>query len=174
MKSMSLTDYRGLRGVVRWVLPAIRDRWPPQDHRDPIRRSWTQAPFRFIGSKYGECRWCGTEAVSDKGRKLAWHNSPNGGCFRYFAAVRCMGPVTAGKYPKPLYPVTSCAECGESPGKELDHQVALGVALKDGPRAYVRALLPTNLRWLCHDCHVRKTAEDRRMMTWRRSQVRML
>ena len=50
-------------------------------------------------------------------------------------------------------------------GIELDHTLALKVAARQGIRQYVRALLPDNLRWLCHACHATKTREDRVKMS---------
>ena len=53
--------------------------------------------------------------------------------------------------------------CGEI-GTELDHTLALGVAQRISLKAYIAALMPENLRWLCHDCHAAKTRFDRAWM----------
>ena len=64
-------------------------------------------------------------------------------------------------YPKEAGPRVCL--CG-GPATELDHTLAIGVAKRLGARFYIRALLPENLRWLCHDCHVAKTTFDRTFM----------
>ena len=71
-----------------------------------------------------------------------------------------------------------CALCGEDrrlraegEGKtlsieyEVDHAVSLVLAHEHrelGDPKWWRAWTPDNLRVLCHECHVRKTGEDRR------------
>ena len=54
-----------------------------------------------------------------------------------------------------------CELCGEK-GEEIDHRVAISVARAQGQRAFARAFLVGNLRWLCRSCHRQKTAEERR------------
>ena len=74
-----------------------------------------------------------------------------------------------------------CAVCGEDRkfrdksevgGKqflsidyEIDHKVALALAHEHreiGDRQWWRAWMPINLRVLCHDCHAKKSGEERR------------
>ena len=50
--------------------------------------------------------------------------------------------------------------CGD-PSDEMDHRLAIEVARALGPAAMLRAFTPENLRWLCRDCHRRKTDQDR-------------
>ena len=144
-----VAHYRGLRGVVKWVLSALEERWPPLDHRDPIQCLWarTSPPPR------GTCRWCGLKAIGKRYRKLAWHKEPWGDCYRYYAMVRVRD------YGRRLFTVAPCANCGAT-GQELDHIVPLRLAVLFGKREYVRALLPSNLQWLCQECHRDKTAGD--------------
>ena len=62
---------------------------------------------------------------------------------------------------------------------EWDHALAIGVAQRIGTAiALYRAYHPNNLRPLCHDCHVKKTATDRRLMSkldgkWKPKKVRV-
>ena len=50
--------------------------------------------------------------------------------------------------------------CGD-PSDEMDHRLAIEVARALGPEALLRAFTQDNLRWLCRDCHRRKTDQDR-------------
>ncbi len=43
---------------------------------------------------------------------------------------------------------------------ELDHRMPIAVARHKDPEYFVRAFLPSNLNWLCRDCHRQKTAKD--------------
>ena len=58
----------------------------------------------------------------------------------------------------------ACAECGGDKVLEIDHALAISVAVELGPRAVMRAFMPDNLQNLCHDCHARKTTRDRRLL----------
>ena len=54
---------------------------------------------------------------------------------------------------------------GEASAMELDHRDALSVAWASGnERRLVRALTLDNFQYLCRQCHIAKTADDRRRM----------
>ena len=55
------------------------------------------------------------------------------------------------------------------PSDELDHRLAINVARALGPEALRRAFVQENLRWLCRDCHLRKTRFDRLLAHYLRS-----
>ena len=60
-----------------------------------------------------------------------------------------------------------CAACHKTVPRhtlELDHILAVGVAERLGEVFYRRVFTLTNLWWICHDCHVVKTAYDRMCM----------
>ena len=46
---------------------------------------------------------------------------------------------------------------------EKDHRLAITVARALGPAAMLRAFTIDNLRWLCFECHERKTTQDRQL-----------
>ena len=109
----------------------------------------------------GICRWCGDRTATID---LTWH--------RYcLDAYR----VASGQKPTELQR-TMCETCA-GPSDEIDHWLAINVARALGPEALRRAFVQENLRWLCRDCHLRKTRFDRRLtrflsactMDWRRA-----
>ena len=69
--------------------------------------------------------------------------------------------VASGQHPDEIQH-TLCEICGNPPD-EMDHRLAIEVAHALGPAAMLRAFTPDNLRWLCRDCHRRKTGQDRRL-----------
>ena len=48
---------------------------------------------------------------------------------------------------------------------ELDHKIAISVARTYGRKDHLRSVMPDNLQWLCHACHVVKTKYDRRILS---------
>ena len=52
-----------------------------------------------------------------------------------------------------------CEICA-GPSDEIDHRLAINVARALGPEALRRAFVQENLRWLCRECHIRKTRFD--------------
>ena len=102
-------------------------------------------------SERGFCRWCDEPCET---RRHLWHPE----CVVYYFAA--LARLVA--FDEHWMPPTDCP-CGK-PGAELDHRLALAVAWHLGERAWLRAHLPSNLQWLCRDCHRRKTAEDRAMI----------
>ncbi len=134
-----MSRYRQLRGVVRHVLPRVRD--GKIATRDPMG-----AAFWGMKKPYGTCCWCG---LTVRPPARYWHLD----CVDQYRAMRGESVVPTGP--------RVCELCGE-PGQEIDHRVAISVARKNGPREYVRAFLLENLRWLCRACHVAKTRSDRR------------
>ena len=70
-----------------------------------------------------------------------------------------------------IVPADGCEECGNQIA-EVDHRLALSVAVERrrlGDRRWWRAWTPSNLRWLCQECHKKKTAEDRHLLADMRS-----
>lgn len=138
--------YRGLRGIVRHLIPLVREKGSVGLGRDPVG---TFASNKRGGDTFGTCRWCGLPATNTKtGGKRKWHTS----CVRYHSLARGRG--------EPYIKKTDC-RCGK-PGTELDHKVSIGVAARLGERDYVKAFLPENLEWLCRVCHKAKTNNDRK------------
>ena len=82
--------------------------------------------------------------------KTRWH-------LYYLNAYR----VASGQHPDEIQH-TLCEICGD-PSDEMDHRLAIEVARALGPAAMLRAFTLDNLRWLCRDCHRRKTRQDRRL-----------
>ena len=147
---------RGLRGVVRHLVrpfrpPAELPRFAP---RDPL--GW-KLQARYGEKQTGICVWCGLPTFHPHGRKLRWHAT----CVLYHAAARGTTVAPDGRR---LIERASCEECGLdwTPAHEVDHRVAVSVAVRQGYRAYARALTPGNLRWLCRPCHKIKTKHDTR------------
>ena len=75
--------------------------------------------------------------------------------------------VASGQKPARIQ-LSACESCAD-PAKELDHRLAVAVARVLGSDAIRRAFTIENLRWLCHDCHRRKIAQDRRRGRYLRS-----
>ena len=138
---VAMSRYRQLRGVARHVLPNVRS--GNTGSRDPMGSS-----FWYRRRTYRVCCWCG---LSVEPPARYWHQD----CALQYRAMRGESVTPAGP--------RECEECG-GPGEEIDHRVAISVARASGPRAYVRAFLLENLRWLCRPCHLRKTREDRRAL----------
>ena len=93
----------------------------------------------------GVCRWCYELTASPKTR---WHRY----CLNLYW-------VASGQPPSEIHH-TLCEICGDV-ADELDHRLSIEVARGLGRAALLRAFVPGNLRWLCHDCHRRKTRQDR-------------
>ena len=145
MSEERLARYRGLRGFVRHCLPYIRSGKASRYRRDVS----PTLVVPYHGKKTGRCLWCDGPVES---RRHTWHPS----CVRYYTAARgrshsAGGVVVLGKEP--------CAVCG-GPPEDLDHRVAIGVAQRQGLRAWARAHLSENLQWLCHQCHLLKAKAD--------------
>ena len=135
---------RRLRGL------AMHHRWHPSKHarRLVLRTARWSAP-----SVRGRCRWCGDPAATID---LTWH----GYCLDAYR-------VASGQKPSQLQ-VTMCEGCGGA-ADELDHRLAINVARALGPAALRRAFTQENLRWLCHECHRRKTRLDWRLARYLRA-----
>ena len=95
----------------------------------------------------GICRWCYERTASPKTR---WH-------------LYCLNAyrVASDQHPDEIQHAL-CEMCGD-PSDEMDHRLAIEVARALDPAAMLRAFTLDNLRWLCHDCHTRKTKQDRRL-----------
>ena len=151
MQLLTKARYRGLRGIVRHVLPAVRKGWT-YTVRDGVPGGVPPLRNRIKAV----CWWCGLP--TDDARRLRWHPD----CYRYYACARSKGATVDFSYNYVIQP-TGCYLCGK-PSSELDHRVALSIAARRGPRAHARAFLPENLQWLCHECHMEKTRTDRRIL----------
>ena len=127
---------RQLRGLV------LHHRRHPAEHpRRLVNRTarWREPPV------YGICRWCYEPTASIKTR---WHRY----CLNAYR-------VASGQHPDEIQH-TLCEICGD-PSDEIDHRLAIEVARALGLAAMLRAFTLDNLRWLCRDCHRRKTRQDR-------------
>ena len=129
---------RQLRGLV-----LHRRRHPAEHPRRLVNRTarWGESPVDGI------CRWCYEPTA---GIKLRWH-------------LYCLNAyrVASGQRPDNIQR-TLCEICG-GPSDEIDHRLAIEVARALGPAAMIRAFTLDNLRWLCRDCHRRKTRQDRQL-----------
>ena len=131
-----LVRRRRLRGL------ALHHNQHPSKHpRHLVLRTarWTDTPVPGI------CRWCGGPAATIA---LTWHPY----CLDAFR-------VASGQRPMDLQ-VTMCETCG-GPAAEIDHRLAINVARALGTSALRRAFTQENLRFLCRECHRRKTRLDR-------------
>ena len=127
--------------------------------------------------KFGTCYWCGHEARGKTGRKKKWHDE----CVRAYLAAKGQTDgaysFTGGgdSFPRGPGGGFMCVECGTESfgqwGYEVDHVLALGLARLGPPREWIHAWHPSNLRVLCHECHGKKTARDRVLMSVRRKGV---
>ena len=150
---MDQARYRGLRGIVRNVLPRVRKRYRIPSHvRDGV--GWLGNMKRV----YRHCCWCGFPTTEP--RRRYWHST----CVDYYLAARGTLAPPGNQF------FVACAECGDKPSStvhpthEIDHRVALSVAAARGPKDHAMAFLPENLQWLCRYCHRRKTTRDRRIL----------
>ena len=117
------------------------------------RRHPATHPRRLVNrtAKWGEppvngvCRWCYERTDSPRTR---WHRY----CLNFYW-------VASGQPPNEIQH-TLCEICGNM-AEELDHRLSIEVARGLGRAALLRAFVPGNLRWLCHECHRRKTRQDR-------------
>ena len=151
---MDQETYRAYRGIVKHVLRPLRRRGP-KALAHPGRAALGPTGGRM---KRGTCHWCGYPAQT---RRHMWHAA----CKLYAASMKCQ--ITGSTYffyfPDERREDRVCL-CGER-ATELDHTLAIGVARRLGLKAYLRSLMPDNLRWLCGDCHRAKTRFDRAWMS---------
>lgn len=124
---------------------------PTQQHRKPPMPPWFAAP------RYRCCRWCNLPVV---GRAKWWHPE----CSRLFHIAIWMDAPWHFARIEEHYANGNvvCALCGKSgwyESMELDHIVPL---IAD--HSHIRCWMPANLQFLCHDCHVAKTARDMQML----------
>ena len=151
--------YRGLRGVVRRVMPYVERR----GERDVIESRCASASagdWKKGTIRVGWCSWCGL-SIGEKGRRK-WHRH----CLLYFNAARTQTHFLfrGGEIP--------CGICGQRNGHELDHRVAIGLAGRRGRRDLIRAFLPENLWMVCGECHRAKTRQDRELMSSEDKRIR--
>ena len=118
-------------------------RHPSRHPRRLVLRTsrWGEPPV------HGRCRWCYENTA---GIHLTWHEY----CLDAYR-------VASGQKPARIQ-LTMCESCA-GPAEELDHRLGIAVARSLSPDALRRAFTIENLRWLCHDCHKRKTVLDRRI-----------
>ena len=145
MDSMTtLVRRRRLRGLV-----THHRRHPTRHARRLVLRTarWNDQPRR------GVCRWCGDPTATID---LTWH-------------LYCLDAYRVASRQKPNgIQVTMCEICSGAPD-EIDHRLAINVARALGPAALRRAFVQENLRWLCHECHRRKTRLDWRLARYLRA-----
>ena len=129
---------RQFRGLV------LHHRRHPSGHpRRLVKRSnrWREAARR------GYCRWCYERADHIR---ATWHSYCQN-AYRVAAGLRSKGIQR-----------TPCEMCNKE-ADEKDHRLAITVARALGPAAMLRAFTIDNLRWLCFECHERKTTQDRQL-----------
>ena len=133
-----------------------------------IRQRWRE-PTGI--QTHGTCCWC----LHPCKPRQVWHTY----CCKAMMAAK---GLVADVYKKALIPVGPCEDCGlsyeDNERPEIDHRIALSVAWERrrlGDGHWWRAWTLGNLRWLCHACHVKKTAKDRRLLAdLRKGQRRLL
>ena len=47
---------------------------------------------------------------------------------------------------------------------ELDHKIAISIARIYGYKNHIKSVMPDNLQWLCYECHLLKTKQDRQRL----------
>ena len=118
------------------------------------------------GGKCGICKWCRQPC---EGRRK-WHEV----CLSVYATAR--GLTVLPNTNRPIIPYTPCALCPDLRfdkrpygGEEIDHKIALSIAWQTGARDLIqRAWWVGNLQWVCPECHVKKTAADRKLLAYLR------
>ena len=145
-----MTNIYPSSGPIRGLLKRIDTNEYRRTNR-PFRRSlitgWRGNP------SYGMCKWCQQPCE----RRRMWHSE----CAKAYLVAK--GLVVHAGTSRPLIKYTGCEECG-SKAMEIDHRVALSVAwerMLTGDRRWWAAWTIGNLRWLCRECHVTKTRDDR-------------
>ena len=125
-----------------------RARHPSNLSRRLVKRtsSWK------VRIRRGVCRWCGDLAPTPD---LTWHPY----CLTAYL-------VASGQRPDRMAS-SECEMCGGQ-SSEIDHRLSISVAAALGPAALIRAYTPENLRWLCHECHRRKSRQDRALVRFLR------
>ena len=149
-----------------------------------------------IASKHRHCNWCG-EPVDEPRRRnwhshcLVWSGAAYGqgrpqsevlGQMPSFAAPNDVWNKWWKQYTSTLF----CAECGVMGRRniafdevntrvklDIDHRLAISVAMELGRKAIMVAFMPDNLQYLCHDCHVAKTKKDMAILAMLRGKVKM-
>ena len=173
---MDRDTYRGLRGLVVHVMPALayyhnlglyRRNACPSASISFGRVKALRQRDKAMGVKQRRCPWCLLPGDADR---VAWHPA----CALYYSAARGLSAswVPSGKldvYGRAIpltevVPDHTCT-CGGI-GAELDHRFALALAFRFGVRAWVRAMTPQNLQWLCGQCHKEKTRTDLNAMAY--------
>ena len=159
---------RGLKGIIRRVKPAV-DRFISKGYNLRGRRNFMSPAFSWKG-KWGTCKWC---AEPTEPRRL-WHWT----CILYYnsaSATPLVGTQVGDRWEHLMTrdAYDACHLCGEVSSYyvkinkgilEMDHAVAIGVAIRQGVRQLLRTYLPENLQLLCHQCHASKTKADRYLM----------
>ena len=159
---------RGFKGLVRRVRAGAK----------VVDRQLNVSGLGFPERRNKTCTWC-WEPV-DEPRKRYWHSH----CAVWQAATKCqLSPYAAerGLIPSELlngdraaedvyfagWYARCCAVCeltpswqGDDAGLEIDHRLGIAIAVELGPRAVMRAYLPSNLQYLCQKCHKAKTKQD--------------
>ena len=143
-------------------------------------RQLTIAGLPFPRQRYKICDWC-WEPV-DEPRKRYWHSH----CSIWSGASKCqLSPYSAHRgrnipfttsepewsiFWKDYHQFLRCVVCGVHDSDldkrayqrmEIEHELAISVAVELGRAAIIRAFMPDNLRYLCSNCHKTKTALDR-------------
>ena len=119
--------------------------------------------YPLLRPKKGRCRFCGEGCEPHR----TWHDGC-GEMYNDITIVRRTRRMLADR-DGPF-----CRICGSGNGDlmtdgalvffEVDHIVPLAVGDGWPPERRRELFMPGNLQLLCHSCHARKTAEDRRLI----------
>ena len=99
------------RGIVRHVIPQVRERGIRHPGHGPVRRD--SVYLQGWKAPGGTCLWCGREAPT---RRHRWHSR----CAKFYLHFR-------GHPASPPGPAR-CRMCGGDEHCEVDHKLAIGVA----------------------------------------------
>ena len=150
---------RAARSLVRRIREA------EEYYADLLPTTWPRRQLiRSIHVKdvRGTCKFCGLP--TDRPRQM-WHKE----CVVAYKVATGDHSIWW-SYQSPNDPKApgQCAACRTRRAVwEIDHIVPLGVAARRyhlGDRRWWRAWWVENLQWLCRECHLQKTREDRQLM----------
>ena len=166
---------RGMKGLIRRVRAGA--------YVDG-RALTTYGLMGFNNNVYLVCTWC-HEPVDEPRRRYwhshcaVWNQAAKATLGPWAAHVGRLAPYDVGgpewvEYHKGHDVFHRCVTCGATEDRpegwqfgdpvaklEIEHELAISVAVKLGPAGVMRAFMPDNLRWLCHSCHSDKTQRDR-------------
>ncbi len=175
--TLGVNDFAAMRGLIMCARRAANKGvggpayWPanhPYSHRVLLQYNHQLPGPGPRPKKGGFCKWC-QRYVGGKKMKKTWRVGAgrryHKRCYKQYALARGAARDVYHNLVIPLPRPPICDDCGAAFNRsdrrpELDHLLALKVAQLTGRREYIRAFLPSNLRWICRPCHLVKTRCD--------------